>query len=198
MARIPNFLAMIEGYRCINLSACAKQLKPATDLVTPGQQRSLAYVLDIFPGLYCQRMTPAGFQPRTTVSEPVLIVSFVPGVSRHRTDSSDPITMIDREASVPLPASLQSHRSTDTERRVIKDSQAPPPTAPRSHGAEDADDRTANNSRRVGDPQTHSQSSRYHQEVMNSRGGARESRRSQPPRPAPQGESFIGKLKRYL
>jgi hypothetical protein len=198
MARIPNFLAMIEDYRCINLSACAKQLKPATDLVTPDQQQSLAYVLDIFPGLYCQRMTPAGSQLRTIVSKPVLIVNFVSGVSRHRTDSSDPITMIDGETSVPLPASLQSHRSTDTERRVMKDSQAPPPTAPRSHGAEDADDRTANNSRRVGGPQTHSQSLQYHKEVMNSRGGARESRRPQPPRPAPQDEGVIGMLKRYF
>jgi hypothetical protein len=106
--------------------------------------------------------------------------------------------MMDGETSVPLPASLQSHPSTDTERRVMKDSQAPPPTTPRSHGAEDADDRTANDSRRVGGPQTHSQSPRYHKEVMNSRGGARESRRPQPPRPAPQGESFIGKLKKFL
>lgn len=197
MARIPNFLAMIEDYRCINLSARAKQLKPATDLVTPDQQQSLAYVLDIFPGLYCRRMTPAGSQPRTTVSKPVLIVSFVPGVSRDRTDFSDPITMMDGETSVPLSANLQSHRLADTERRVMKDSQAPPPTAPRSHGAEDTVDRTANNSRRVGGPQTHPQSSRYHKEVMNSRGGAQESPRPQPPRPAPQGEGIIGVLKRY-
>ncbi len=197
MARIPNFLAMIEDYRCINLSACAKQLKPATDLVTPDQQRSIAYVLDIFPGLYCQRMTPAGSQPRTTVSKPVLIVSFVPRVSRHRIDSSDPIAMMDGETSVPLPASLQSHRSTDTERRVMKGSQAAPLTAPRSHGAEDADERTANNSRGVEGPQTHSQLSRYHKEVMNSRRGARESRQPQPPHLAPQSESLIGKIRRY-
>ena len=195
MARIPNFLALIENYRCINLSACAKQLKPATDLVTPDQQRSLVYILDIFPGLYCQRMTPAGSQPRTIVSEPVLVVTFVSGVSRNRPDPSEPITMMDGEKSVPLPASLRSQRSTDIEHGVMKDNQAPPPTAPRSHDAEDADDRTANDSPRVWGPQAHSESSRYHKEVVNSRGGARESRRPQPPS---QSEGFLGVFKRFL
>jgi hypothetical protein len=104
MARTLNFIAMIKDYQCINLSACATKLKPATDLVTPDQQRSLAYVLDIFPGLYCQRVTPAGSQLKTTVSQPVLIVNFSPRVSRNYTDPSDPITMMDGEANVPLPA----------------------------------------------------------------------------------------------
>jgi hypothetical protein len=198
MARVPNFLGIIENYRCINLSACAKQLKPATDLVTPDQQRSLAYVLDIFPGLYCQRLTPAGSQPRTTVSEPVLIVSFVPGVSRHLTNPSDPITITDRETSVRMPARLQFHHSTNTERRVMKDNQAPPSTAPRSYGAENADDRTANNSRRIGGHQTDSQRPQHHKQVMNSGGVARESRQPQPPRTAPQDESLMGVLKKRL
>lgn len=197
MARIPNFLAMIQDYRCINLSACAKQLKAATDLVTPDQQQSLAYLLDIFPGLYCQRMTPAGFQPRARVSKPVLIVSFIPGASQYRIDPSDPVTMMDGETSVPLPATLQSHRSTNTERKVMKNSQAPPSTTPRCHGAEDTDDRTANNSRRVRDPPTYSQSSRDHQEGVNSRRRVRESRRPQPLPSEPQGEGFIVGLKRF-
>lgn len=89
MARVPNFLDIIEDYRCINLSArAARQLKPATDLATNNQQRSLAYVLDPFPELYCQRVTPASPQPMTTVSQPVLVVTFVPGTSpADRTDS---------------------------------------------------------------------------------------------------------------
>jgi hypothetical protein len=171
MAKIPNFLAIIENYRCINLSACAKQLKPAIDLVTPDQQQSLAYVLDIFPGLYCERLTPAGSQPRTTVSKPVLIVRFVPGVSRHRTYPSDPITILDGERNVPLPASLQF--------------------------AKNADDSTSNNSRRVEGHQTHSQRSQHHK-AMNSGGVAQESRRPQPPRPAPQDESLLGAWKKRI
>ncbi len=188
MTRTPDFLAIIENYRCINLSAYAKQLKPATDLVTLDQQRSLAYVLDIFPGLYCQRMTPAGSQPRTTVSEPVLVVSFAPG--------GESITAMHGETSVPRPASLQSHRSPNTESRVTKDSQAPPPITPHSYGAEDAEDGTANNSQVVGGHQTHSQRSQYREEAMNSGGVARESRRPQPPRPAPQDEGIIESLKK--
>jgi hypothetical protein len=198
MAIIPNFLAIIEDYRCINLSAYGKQLKTATDLATPDQQRRLVYVLDIFPGLYCQRMTPAGSQPRTTVSKPVLIVSFVSDVSQQHTDPSDPITSMDGETSVYLPNTVQTHRSTDADRRVMKDGQAPARTAPNSLGAEDADHRTANSSRRVEGALAHSQSSWHYQEAMDSSGGARGRSQQQPRRPAPKDEGFIGVLKRLF
>ena len=197
MIRMPNFLAMIEDYRCINLSACGKQLRPSTDLVKLDQQQSLIYVIDIFPGLYCQRVTPAGSLPRTTVSKAVLIVDFVSGLSQHRTDHLDPITMMNGEASVALPVGFRSHPPTNSERRVVKDGQAMPPTAS-SHVADDADYRTANNSRSLGDPQIQSQQSLHLKEVAISREGARESRRPQPPHPAQQGERFVGKWKKFL
>ena len=189
MATMPNFRAIIEDYQCTNLSARGKQLKTATDLATPDQQRSLVYMLDVFPGLYCQRMTPAGFQPRTTVSKPVLIVSFDSGVSQQHTD---PIMRVDRETSVPLPNTVQTHRSTDGDRRVMKDGQAPARTAPHSLDAEDGDHRTASSSRRVEGASTRSQSSRHHQEAMNSSGGARGRSQQQPRHPAPKVEGFIG------
>ncbi|KFY86900.1 hypothetical protein V500_07320 [Pseudogymnoascus sp. VKM F-4518 (FW-2643)] len=194
MATMPNFRAIIEDYQCTNLSARGKQLKTATDLATPDQQQSLVYMLDIFPGLYCQRMTPAGFQPRTTVNKPVLIVSFDSGVSQQHTDPLDPIMRVDRETSVPLPNTVQTHRSTDGDRRVMKDGQAPARTAPHSLDAEDADHRTASSSRRVEGASTRSQSSRHHQEAMNSSGGARGRSQEQPRHPAPKDEGFIGGL----
>lgn len=171
MAIRPNFLTIIEDYRCTNLSARGKVLKTATDLATSAQQRSLVYMLDIFPGLYCQRMTPAGSQPRTTVNKPVLIVSFVSDVSQH-TYTSDPIIRMDGETSVPPPNTVQSHRSTDAGRRVMKDGQAPTRTAPPALDAE-ADTRTANSSQRVEGSSARSHSSYHHQEAMSSSGGAR-------------------------
>lgn len=195
MAIMPNFRAIIEDYQCTNLSARGKQLKTATDLATPDQQRSLVYMLDIFPGLYCQRMTPAGFQPRTTVSKPVLIVSFVSGVSQQYTGTSDSITRMDIETSVPLPNTVQTHRSTDGDCRVMKNGQAPARSAPHSLDREDADHRTASSSRRVEGASTRSQSSRHHQEAMNSSGGAQGRSQQQPRRPEPKDE---GLFKRYL
>lgn len=189
MARMPNFLAIIEDYRCTNLSACGKQLKTEADLATPDQQQRLVYILDIFPGLYCQRMTSAGFQPRTTVNEPVLIVSFVSDLAQQHTDPSDPITRMDAETSVPLPNNVKAHRSTDADRTVTKGGQAQTHTAPPFLNVEDADYRAAGSYRRVED----------YQEAIHSSGGARGKSQQQQPRPAPKDEGFIlGELKRRL
>jgi hypothetical protein len=226
MAEIPNFLAMIEDYRCINLSAHAKQLKPATDLVTADQRRSLAYVLDIFPGLYCQRITPAGSQPRTTVSQPVLIVSFVPRISQHSTHHSDSRDMTDEQTRARVPTAPRSNRPDNAENRTTNNSRAPPAAAAPSSRPDDLEsamivdeewpplgvmnrmdykaerydqgDRGMLDSGVEKGSHAHSQSSRYHTEGEGSRGGARESRRPPPPRPAPQDEGFIGKVKKFL
>ncbi|OBT43285.1 hypothetical protein VE00_06924 [Pseudogymnoascus sp. WSF 3629] len=74
--QLPDFLANIEDFRCINLSARGKSLKPATDLVRDEQRRRLLYVLDVFPGLYCQRVNAEGLSPVSTISQPELLVSF--------------------------------------------------------------------------------------------------------------------------
>lgn len=199
MAIMPNFLAIIEDYRCTNLSARGKQLRTEADLATPDQQQRLVYILDIFPGLYCQRMTPAGFQPRTTVNNPVLIVSFASDLSQQHTDPSDPITGIDGETSVPLPNTVKAHRTTDADRRVTKGGQAQTRTAPHSVNIEDVDYRTANSSRRVEGAFTHSQSSLHHQEAINLSGGARGRSQQQPHRPAPKDEGLNwGVLRRFL
>lgn len=197
MAIMPNFLAIIEDYRCTNLSAYGKQFKIAADLATPDQQRRLVYILDIFPGLYCQRMTPAGFQQRTTVSKPVLIVSFVSDVSQRLTDPSDPITGMDGKTNVPLPDTVKAHRSANVDCIVMKGGQAQARSAPHSLDAEDADYRTENSSRGVDGSLTHPQSSCYHQEAMDSRGGAR-GRLQQPRRPALNNKGFIGAIKQFF
>jgi hypothetical protein len=141
MAGQPDFLAVIEDCKCINISAHTKQLQPAIDLVTQEKQQNLTYVLDIFPGLYFQRMKPAGPQPRITNRKPVLIVSMVPGSFRHGTNPSDPTTLINRETSVTQPASLQSYPSANTAGRVMENSQGLRSTIPRSHDVEDANNR---------------------------------------------------------
>jgi hypothetical protein len=224
MAEIPNFLAIIEDYRCINLSARAKQLKPATDLATVGQQRSLAYVLDIFPGLYCQRITPVGSQPRTTVSQPVLIVSFAPSISQQSTHHSDSRDMTNEQTRARVPTAPHSNRSDNAESRTANNSRAPP-TAPAPSSPDDLEsakivdeewpplgdmnrmdyraerynqgDRAMFDSGVEKGSHVHSQSSRYHIEGRGSRGEARKSRRPSPSRPAPQDEGFIGKVKKF-
>ena len=75
MYQVPNFLADVQDFRCINMFN-RKLLKPATDLVTRVQQESLIYMLDIFPGLYCQRVTTGACPPVSTISQPVLLVAF--------------------------------------------------------------------------------------------------------------------------
>jgi hypothetical protein len=225
MAETPNFLAMIEDYRCINLSACAKQLKPATDLVTEDQQRSLAYVLDIFPGLYCQRITPAGSQPRTTVSQPVLIVSFVPKISQHSTHYSDSRDVTGEQTRARVPTAPHSNRPQNAENRTTNNPRAPPAAAAPSSRLDDLEstmivdeewppsgamnqmdhkaERYGQGDRDILDSgvekasHAHSQSSRYHTEGGGSSGGARGSRRPPPPRPAPQDEGFMGKFKKF-
>ena len=148
MFRMPNFLAMIEDCRCINLSAYGKQLKPETDLATSDQQRNLGYVLDIFPGLYCQKWTPADPQPRATVSKPVLIVSFVSrGGPQRRKRPLDPILTMDGEVGTPL--HTRNSNLTSDKSGAVRDGEAPH-RAVQSHGVEDADIRTAQNSRKAG------------------------------------------------
>lgn len=75
-ARLPDFLKNIEDFRCINMSNRNKLLKPATDLTTKEKQDNLLYVLDIFPGLYCQRVKAGGSPPVSTISQPVLFIDF--------------------------------------------------------------------------------------------------------------------------
>lgn len=66
-----------KKYECINLATRGKKLRPETDLKTPDQMKRLAYVLDVFPGLYCQMITETGCSPREILKAPLLIVSFV-------------------------------------------------------------------------------------------------------------------------
>jgi hypothetical protein len=221
MAEIPNFLAIIEDYRCINLSAHAKQLKPATDLATVGQQRSLAYVLDIFPGLYCQRISLVGSQPRTTVSQPVLIVSFAPRISQQSTNHSDSRDMTNEQTRARVPTTPHSNRSDNAESRTTNKSRAPP-TAPAPSRPDDFEsakiideewpplgvmnrmdykaerynqgDRAMLDSEVERGSHVHSQSSRYHTEGGGSSGEALKSRRPPPSRPARQDEGLIGKV----
>jgi hypothetical protein len=75
-SRIPNFLSNIQEFRCINLSNRNKFLKPANELTTREEKESLLYVLDIFPGLYCQRVTAGNSLPLSTINQPILLVAF--------------------------------------------------------------------------------------------------------------------------
>jgi hypothetical protein len=75
-SRIPNFLSSIQEFRCINLSNRDKLLKPANELTTREEKESLLYVLDIFPGLYCQRVTAGDSPPPSTINQPILLVAF--------------------------------------------------------------------------------------------------------------------------
>ncbi|KAH8807945.1 hypothetical protein F5884DRAFT_349945 [Xylogone sp. PMI_703] len=75
-SRIPNFLSNIQEFRCINLSNYGKLLKPANELTTEEAREKLLYVLDIFPGLYCQRVTAGDSLPVSTISQPILLVAF--------------------------------------------------------------------------------------------------------------------------
>jgi hypothetical protein len=84
MYQVPNFLADVQDFRCINTSN-RKLLKPAIDLATRVQQESLTYLLDIFPGLYCQRVTTGACPPVSTISQPVLLVAFDSSQGQART-----------------------------------------------------------------------------------------------------------------
>ncbi|KAH6671164.1 hypothetical protein B0J14DRAFT_656150 [Halenospora varia] len=75
-SRIPNFLSNIQEFRCINMSNRDRFLKPANELTTREEKESLLYVLDIFPGLYCQRVTAGDSLPLSTVNRPILLVAF--------------------------------------------------------------------------------------------------------------------------
>jgi len=53
-----------------------KSLKPDTDLMTEEQQENLLYIMDIFPGLYCQRVTVGDSRPVSAISQPILLIAF--------------------------------------------------------------------------------------------------------------------------
>jgi hypothetical protein len=53
-----------------------KLLKPDIDLRTREQQEALVYVLEVFPSLYCQRVTAGDALPVLTMSQPLLLVAF--------------------------------------------------------------------------------------------------------------------------
>ncbi len=73
---LPKFFDQINEFHCVNLTSNRKQLKLTTDLATPEQQNNLGYLLDIFPGLYCQRVELENFLPPLTISQPVILVAF--------------------------------------------------------------------------------------------------------------------------
>ena len=75
-SRIPNFLSNIQEFQCINLTNRNKLLKPANELATREEKERLLYLLDIFPGLYCQRVTAGDTPPLSTISQPILLVAF--------------------------------------------------------------------------------------------------------------------------
>jgi hypothetical protein len=197
MARKPNFLAAVTDYTCINISARAKQLKPATDLATPGQQRSLAYVLDVFPGLYCQRVTAEGSQPRATISKPVLIVSLGQILPEHQIQPLHSNMTMDGGPSNILHGSLRSHYTADSEHRVIKSIEAPSHRARRSHRAERPDYRLEDNLSTEAGLQTQPQSSPSGED-MNNPGRIRETRRQQPHHHSASQGGVSGLFKRYF
>jgi hypothetical protein len=104
--------------------------------------------------------------------------------------------MMDREPSVFLPATLQSHGTADAERGARKDGETPRNPAPRSYGVERADYRTGNNSPRGASLQTQPQSISHREHINNSK-GVGESQRRQPHRPATQGGRMSGLINRY-
>lgn len=53
-----------------------KLLKPDIDLRTREQQEALIHVLEVFPGLYCQRVAAGDALPVLTMSHPLLLVAF--------------------------------------------------------------------------------------------------------------------------
>lgn len=198
-------------------------MKPATDLATIDQQRSLAYILDIFPGLYCQRITPVGSQLRTTVSQPVSIVNFAPKVSQKSTHHSDYRDKTNEKTRAQAPTAPRSNRSYNAVSRTTNNSRATltAPTPSRPNDLESAKvigeewrpldvldgmdynaerynqrDRAMVDSEVEKGSRVHSQSSRYHTEEGGSRGEAQRGRRPPPSRPAPQNEGFVGAIKK--
>ncbi|KAH8767805.1 hypothetical protein F5882DRAFT_509748 [Hyaloscypha sp. PMI_1271] len=87
-SRLSNFLANIQYFRCINLSKRGKLLKEDTDLTTKEEQESLCYMLDIFPGLYCQRVAAGSSPLSSTISQPILLVAFATEDGLGRTQQS--------------------------------------------------------------------------------------------------------------
>jgi hypothetical protein len=110
-SRLPNFLANIQHFRCINLSKRGKLLNQDTDLTTREEQQSLCYMLDIFPGLYCQRVAAASSPLSSTISQPIILVAFATEDALDRTQEchsvpSNPKTSTqNRNASATRPAS---------------------------------------------------------------------------------------------
>lgn len=74
---LPSFIQAIDQFHCINLAAHGKVLKPATDLTTTHRMDHLDYLLDVFPGLYCQRVNSENSSIVYTVVRPVLLVNVV-------------------------------------------------------------------------------------------------------------------------
>lgn len=101
MARQPDFLAKINDCQCSNISTHMTQLEPTIDLATLEKQQSLTYVLDVFPGLYFERVDAEhGRHPRVTTNKPVLIVSTTPRAFRNRTNPSGLTALIREPQSI--------------------------------------------------------------------------------------------------
>jgi len=84
-AKLPNFLDNIKDFKCINMSNRNRTLNLDTGL-TKEQKKILLYMLDIFPGLYCQRVTAGDSPPVSTISQPVFLFSFATnGTHAHTT-----------------------------------------------------------------------------------------------------------------
>lgn len=72
-----------------------KLLKPVSDLATLEQRENLRYVLDIFPGLYCQRVTTGDSPPASTISQPILLVDFAASDTHAPQTQGDPSELVD-------------------------------------------------------------------------------------------------------
>jgi hypothetical protein len=194
MAGKPNFIAVLTDYDCINISARAKHIKPATDLATPEQQWGLAYVLDVFPGLYCQSMTPAGSQPAMTINQPVLIVSSGRSPSQHQAPSSESTITMDGEPSDLLHDTRRSHNTTDTECRVRIDNKALHHHTSEYYRTERGDYGPENNSPRRESSQTQPRPPSNRKDINDSKGVRESQRRRDHRQSTSQGGSVTTRL----
>jgi hypothetical protein len=87
-SNVPDFLTVVKEFRCINMSNGHKLLKPDIDLRSREQQDAFVYVLEVFPGLYCQRVTAGDALPVSTMSQPLLLVAFATAEPPHLYDGT--------------------------------------------------------------------------------------------------------------
>ena len=203
VSRTSEFLNILQEYRCINLSANGKTLKPTTELTTLERQRSLIYLLDIFPGLYCQRVTAAGPQPVSTTSQPVLLVTFL---SQNPAEPQPVMHHPDSRLRDNHPQPAESHRLHEIDHRAAGNEGPLPP-----HHQQRVESRTTTRDQRMsgvepdyggsrraindGNPASLQPNDRTRR--MDSRRAGNEKERAQNSAPTPKETGVLGRLFGY-